>query len=73
LAYLEGNSWFGATGPEQTKRQKVMLEYFLNDLLRNKEVCNSRFIEDFLTLNDHKRIKRKFEEFEQLERPKSIE
>ena len=36
-------------------------------------MCNSRFVEDFLTLADHKRIKRKFEEFDQLERPKSIE
>jgi hypothetical protein len=32
----------------------------MNDLLRNREVCNSRFVEDFLMLPDHKRIKRKF-------------
>lgn len=63
LAYLEGNSWFGATNADHIKKQKAMLEYFLNDLLRNKEVCNSRFVEDFLMLPDHKRIKRKFEEF----------
>lgn len=60
LAYLEATSWFGATSPEQIKRQKMMLEYFLNDLLRNKEVRNSRFLEDFLTLPEHKKIKRKF-------------
>ncbi len=45
----------------------------MNDLIKNPEIRNSRILEDFLTLPNHKTIKRKFEEWEQLEAPKSIE
>ena len=73
LPYLEKNSWFSSTNIEFIKKQKIMLEFFLNDILKNKEIRNSRIIEDFLTLSEHKKIKRKFEEWEKLEKPKSIE
>lgn len=43
-----------------------MLQYFLNDLIRNPEIKNSRILEDFLTIPDHKKIKRRFEEWEKL-------
>jgi len=43
-----------------------MLEFFLNDLIRNPEIRNSKILEDFLTLTDHKKIKRKFEEWDKL-------
>ena len=42
LAYLEKNSWFSSTNLENIKRQKIMLEFFLNDLINNKEIRNSR-------------------------------
>jgi hypothetical protein len=60
LAYLESNSWFSATNLEFIKNQKTMLEFFINDLIRNSEIKNSKILEDFLTLTDHKQIKRKF-------------
>jgi hypothetical protein len=41
-------------------RQKKYLSYFLEDVLQNNELKNSRLLEDFLTLKDHKQMKRKF-------------
>lgn len=73
LSYLESNSWFNTTSIEFIKRQKQMLEYFINDLIRNKEIRNSRFFEEFLTLTEHKQMKRKFEEYDKLDRPKAVE
>lgn len=49
-----------------------MLEFFVRDLLRNKEIKNSRIMEDFITLKDHKAIKRKFEKYDKMEAPKSL-
>ena len=66
LAYLESNRWFSATDEAFINDQKVMLEFFLNDLLKNPEIRNSKILEDFLTLLDHKTIKRKFEEWDKL-------
>lgn len=60
LAYLEKNSWFSSTSLDNIKKQKTMLELFINDLLKNCEIRNSRILEDFLTLPEHKRMKRKF-------------
>ena len=60
LPYLESNSWFSATSEDFIHFQKVMLEFFLNDLIRNPEIRNSKILEDFITLIDHKKIKRKF-------------
>lgn len=60
LAYLETNSWFSKTNADFIANQKVMLEFFLNDLIMNSEIRNSRIFEDFLTLSDHKKIKRRF-------------
>lgn len=60
LAYLEDGSWFNGTDSTFIEKQKKMIEMFMRDLLRNKEVRNSRVMEDFLTLEDHKSIKRKF-------------
>ena len=63
LAHLERGSWFSSTNVEFVRRQKVMISFFLNDLILNQEIRNSRILEDFLTLSDHKKIKRKFEEW----------
>ena len=60
LAYLEDGSWFSGTDPEFIEKQKKMIEMFMRDLLRNKEVRNSRVMEDFFKLQSHKAIKRKF-------------
>lgn len=38
-----------------------MLELFLADVLKNPELKNSRVTEEFLTLQDQKKMKRKFE------------
>lgn len=43
-----------------------MLEFFLRDVLRNKELRNSRVIEDFISLKDHKAMKRKFEKYNKI-------
>lgn len=37
----------------------------MDDLLSNPELRNSRIVEYFLTLKDHKFMKRKFEEFDE--------
>lgn len=42
LAYLEANSWFSKTNADFIANQKVMLEFFLNDLILNPEIRNSR-------------------------------
>lgn len=60
IPYLAPNSWFSATSIDFIKDQKKMLEFFLRDLIRSKQIRNSRVFEDFLTLEDHKAIKRKF-------------
>ncbi len=49
LPWLEKNSWF-ETSAENIKKQKVMMEFFIHDLIKNPEVRNSRIFEDFLTL-----------------------
>lgn len=61
LSFLEKNSWFSKTNADFIKAQKVMLQFFLNDIIKNPEIRNSRILEDFLTLPDHKKIKRRFE------------
>jgi midasin (ATPase involved in ribosome maturation) len=61
LAYLEKNSWFSSTNIEFIKKQKTMLAFFINDLIKNNEIRNSRVFEEFVTLQEHKQIKRKFE------------
>lgn len=50
-----------------------MLEFFINDLIKNPEIRNSRIFEDFLTLKDHKAIKRKFEEYAKMDEFKALE
>ena len=50
-----------------------MLEFFLNDIALNPDLKNSRIFEDFLTLREHKKIKRKFEEYEKMGHGLSIE
>ena len=45
----------------------------MRDLLRNSEIRNSRIMEDFLIVKDHKSIKRKFEKYEDMPEPKGIE
>ncbi len=60
LPYLDDNSWFGGTNEEFINNQKRMLEFFLRDLIRNKELRNSRVLEEFLMIKDHKPMKRKF-------------
>ena len=72
LPFLDSNSWFSGTNEEFIKNQKVMLEFFLNDLIRNPEIKNSKILEEFLTLPDHKKIKRKLEEWDKLEAPNCI-
>ena len=37
------------------------------------ELRNSRILEDFLTLKDHKQMKRKFEEYDKLKKITSLE
>jgi len=73
LPYLEKNSWLSETNADFIKKQKVMLEFFLNDIALNPDLKNSRIFEDFLTLREHKKIKRKFEEYEKMGHGLSIE
>ena len=60
LPYLEKDSWISDTSAEFANKQSQMLEFFIRDILANKELRNSRIVEDFLTFPDHKKIKRKF-------------
>lgn len=60
LPYLDDNSWLNNTNVDFINNQKKMIEFFVRDLLRNKEIRNSRVMEDFLLLKDHKPMKRKF-------------
>lgn len=46
---------------------------FLRDILSHPELRNSRIIEDFLNIADHKGMKRKFEEYSRMDALKSIE
>jgi len=50
-----------------------MFEFFINDLIKNPEIRNSRIFEDFLTLKEHKAIKRKFEEYAKMDEFKALE
>jgi hypothetical protein len=52
------------TNTEYINRQKKYLEYFLDDIFTHPELRNSRILEYFLTLKDHKAMKRKFEEYD---------
>ena len=40
---------------------------------KDKEIKNSRIFEDFMTLKEHKAIKRKFEKYDELEKPKGMD
>ncbi len=72
LPWLEKNSWF-QTNTENIKKQKAMLEFFVNDLIKNPEIRNSRIFEDFLTLKQHKEIKRQFEKYQKMDDIKAVE
>ena len=52
------------TSPQYIDRQKKYLEYLLEDIFSHPELRNSRILEEFLTLKDHKSMKRKFEEYD---------
>lgn len=60
LPYLEKEGW-RETSQEYAKKQIQWLEFFMADILRNPELRNSRVTEEFLSLPDHKKMKRKFE------------
>ena len=60
LPYLQKTSWLSETNADFIKKQKVMLEFFLAEIIYNKELRNSRIFEDFRTLKEHKKMKRKF-------------
>lgn len=73
LPYLEKEGWLSDTSDEYAKKQGGVLELFMADILAHPELRNSRILEDFLGLNDHKKMKRKFEEYDRLGKVKSIE
>lgn len=74
LPFLEKLGWLESeTDLEYIERQKKYLCYFLEDVLHNEELKNSRILEDFLTLKDHKQMKRKFEEYDKIRKITSIE
>jgi hypothetical protein len=50
-----------------------MLEFFVNDLIKNPEIRNSRIFEDFLTLKEHKEVKRQFEKYQKMDDIKAVE
>ncbi len=64
LPYLESNSWLSETNIEFIKKQKICLEYFLNELIRHESFRDSFVLYQFLTVTDHKSIKRKFEQYD---------
>jgi hypothetical protein len=50
-----------------------MLQAFLNDLLMNRDIRNSKIMEDFLTITEHTKVKSILLEYEALPKPRSIE
>jgi len=73
LPHLEKNSRLSETEPEVIKKQKYFLECFINDLLLSSEYQNCRVIEEFLTLKDLDHLKKKFKEYDKVEKVKCIE
>lgn len=63
LPYLEKNSRYSETDPENIKMQKFYLECFVNDLLVSGEFQNCRVVEEFLTMKDLEHLKKKFKVF----------
>ena len=45
----------------------------MNDIIQNPELRNSRIIEDFLSYKEHKKMKRKFEEYDKMAKIASLE
>ena len=50
LPFLEKAGWLSETQPEVIRKQKATLEFFLNDIISNKNLRNSRIFEDFITI-----------------------
>lgn len=73
LPFLEKEGWRSDTSEEYAKKQIKMIEFFMDDIFRNPELRNSRIVEEFLTFEDHKKMKRKFEEYDKMTKLKSIE
>jgi hypothetical protein len=74
MPYLERIGWLDSElAPEIIARNKKYLEFFLADLVAHPELRNSRILEDFLTLRDHKQVKRKFEEYAKLKKISALE
>lgn len=42
------------------------------DIIGNHELRNSRITEEFLTISEHKKMKRKFEEYDKMTKLKSL-
>jgi len=49
-----------------------MIEFFMNDIIMNREFRNCRIVEEFLTL-EYKKLKAKLHEYDKLARLKSLE
>ena len=73
LPFLNGNNRLSETEEIAIKKQKYMLEGFLNDLLMNTDFVACKVTEEFLTLKDESMFKKKFGEYEKLGEIKSIE
>lgn len=48
-----------------------MIEFFMNDILMNREFRNCRIVEEFLTL-DYKKLKAKLQEYDKLARLRAL-
>ncbi|KAL4512327.1 hypothetical protein ABPG72_005329 [Tetrahymena utriculariae] len=57
---------------KQEKNRKTYLEHFLNLLVQNKDLKNSKFILDFLSITDEKIFKEKMKESDKFPKPKNI-
>ncbi|KAL4474874.1 hypothetical protein ABPG74_001570 [Tetrahymena malaccensis] len=57
---------------KQEKNRKTYLEHFLNLLVQNKDLKNSKFILDFLFITDEKIFKEKIKESDKFPKPKNI-
>ena len=73
LPFLAKAAWFQETDPSNITNQKMLISHFMNDVLMNRELRNCRIVEEFLTLQDYKGLKVKFEEYEKMAILHSVE
>jgi hypothetical protein len=66
IPYLESSSWLSESDIVLINKNKSHLEFFLRGIIEHPDLSKSPIFRAFLTIEDHKTIKKRNEEFEKV-------